>query len=64
MTCHICGGKADMQTTTNLPICHSCAEQKGYMVCTELGKVIEDATFSCDWDCNDCARKEDFVNGK
>ena len=29
MKCHICGGKADMQTTTNLPICHSCAEKKG-----------------------------------
>ncbi len=64
MKCFYCGGEADMQTAKGFPICHSCAEQKGYTVCTELGKVIENADFQCDKICSDCIWKEDFVNEK
>ncbi len=60
MKCYICGGKADMTTTTDLPICHSCAEKKGFVVCTEIGKVIADEKFNCNYVCSDCYVKDEI----
>ena len=54
MKCFICGEETDWETTNNQPICLSCAEKRGYVACNELGKVIDDSTFSCDHICNDC----------
>ena len=60
MKCCYCCGKADMETTTNLPICHSCAEEKRFVVCTEIGKVIAESNFNCDHICSDCYVKDEI----
>lgn len=54
MKCTYCGTKTDCLTTTDAPICISCAEEQGFCLCTELGKYIEDKNFNCDNICNDC----------
>lgn len=57
MKCFKCGEKTDTVTTNNQPICLHCAEQEGYIVCTDKGKVIADKNFECDKICNDCIWK-------
>lgn len=62
MKCFKCNEKADVLTTDSLPICLHCAEQEGYIVCPETGKVIADQNFHCDNICNDCIWKEKEKN--
>lgn len=59
MKCFKCGKNTDIfLTTSGLPICLQCAENEGYVVCTESGQVIADKNFHCDHICNDCIWKE------
>ncbi len=46
--------ETDLETTNNQLICCSCKDERGYDVCTKIGKVIADSTFSCGHICNDC----------
>lgn len=54
MKCIYCGKTADCLTSLENSICHSCANEKGFQLCTKLGKYIEDKNFNCDNICNDC----------
>ena len=54
MKCIYCGKAADCFTSMDNPICSDCAKEKGFQLCTKLGKHIEDKDFYCDNNCNDC----------
>lgn len=54
MKCIYCGKTTDCFTSLENPICHSCANEKGFQLCTKSGKYIEDKNFNCDNICNDC----------
>lgn len=54
MKCAYCGTQTEFLTTMEEPICLHCAEENGFSLCTELGKYIADASFTCDFMCVDC----------
>lgn len=58
MKCAYCGKGADFLTSLDKPICLSCAQEKHFLLCTELGKYIVDTDFICDQNCYDCIYKE------
>lgn len=54
MKCMYCNTETDLSTSTGSPICHSCANEHNFPLCTESGCYIEDDSFQCDNNCNDC----------
>lgn len=59
MKCYLCNGNADLLTNDDRYICHSCAEKQGLVICTKIGKAINDSKFYCDHICSDCIFDED-----
>lgn len=58
MNCKYCGQRTDLLTSLDQPICLLCAQEKHFSLCTEIGKYIADASFTCDLNCKDCINKQ------
>lgn len=58
MKCMECGAPTETATTLDQPICRRCAEEKGFPLCTELGKYIADDSFSCSYICDGCVYRK------
>lgn len=55
MKCKYCNAPTDTFTSLDEPICEHCAQEQGFLLCTDLGKYIAAAEFSCDYDCSECS---------
>ena len=61
MKCCFCNNESDILMTDGRSICLHCAETKGLVICSKMGKVIADTKFHCDYVCNDCVYMEDKI---